>query len=76
MRNRIWFVFRKRYVEVKPVEANNPDTEWLVQTVNAVESFQDDRNRYGFRIAVTNFLENIFWRFRIYGRNAHASSIQ
>ncbi len=66
--DRLYFIFRRRYVCVKPAMPNaGADLfGWLTVEENVVEAFSDDRRRYGWYVALHNFVGTVFWRWRRY----------
>lgn len=68
MRNRLWYVFRKPSVHVKPIAPGIASelSGWATLELNTLESFTDDRKRYGLRIAFVNFVGTVAWRWRGY----------
>ena len=62
MRERLTYIFLKRSVHVKPAMQNTELFGWLDLELNTLESFTDDRKRYGLRIALLNFIGTVRWR--------------
>lgn len=50
------------YTEVKPVTPNDDTSMWITQVTTPLGAFNDNRQRYGIRIAVGNFVELMKWR--------------
>jgi len=63
---RLYFIFLRRYQDVKPVDPRVEDTQWLNMSCNVFEMLEDDALRYGFGVAISNFIECIRWRNQVY----------
>lgn len=73
MRKRLHFVFLKRATHVLPAMPGiGADLfGWLTLELNAFEQFANDRRRYGLRIAVSNFVEVVAWRWKLWNEKQH-----